>query len=754
MLEARLLATVSRLAGPVRGAGVVLISLFGAFSVSSPLGWWLFAAVAVSTVADFRLPRIALPVAFLRVVVLSVLLGADADQWVLTVLTTTLITWQWQWPLRVTIPATAALLAVQVVTTGPAVLVRAVLESVLARLAYELLRRSSRRVDQLRERAAERDVAAAVALDQSRREREYLALLHDTAAATFLMAAHGGNPADVAAQARRDLVVLAERDVPGTVDLGAALTAVSLDSTVRVRVDASVVPVPAGVALAFVRAVRELLANVERHAGTGEASVSVTAGRGAVVVVADRGRGFVVDEVPEHRRGLRGSVVGRLEAVGGTAVVESGAGGTVARLEWSRTADDASSGVGGGVGPGDGASSEGGARPDDETRPGGEVQPRRGTQPAHADPSRPDLAAPDTSQSTPTPPATDQAVFTTTRQVLLVVVSAVQLVLTLPSLVSHPHAPPAYLAYALLTAVLATVAGQVAAHTPTRAALAAAPLAASVLATTALPPGASFGPADWAFGLVGWYLLLVLFDKPAAFVGALTAHLCFSVAWFAHGGGGDVGTAGVVILSGTSFQVGVLVITRVLERDARLAAEAAAALDAARTKEVLARRREQDLRAGFEGQLGALLPLLADLADERVGADEPDTRLRCSVAAVQLRRLFAENDDVPDPLLHELTACVDVAERRGVVVSLAVSGTATPVPTEVRRELVAPMAQALAAATGRAKVSLLRTATEVRVAVVADARRALPESHDTSAVSVETSVHSGLVRSEARWRTT
>ncbi|WP_394619591.1 hypothetical protein JNUCC0626_10970 [Lentzea sp. JNUCC 0626] len=348
----------------------------------------------------------------------------------------------------------------------------------------------------------------------------------------------------------------------------------------------------------------------------------------------------------------------------------------------------------------------------------------------------------------------DVAVVTLTRRVLLVVVLAVQLVLMLPQLIDHPHAPPAWLAYALLTAVLAAVATLVAAGTPTvPPILAALPLGASVLATTALPDGASLGPADWGFGLVGWYLLLVLVDRPPALIAALAAHICFSVGWFAHDGNGDVGTAGVVILSGTSFQLGVLVITRVLQRDAELAAEAAAELEAARTQEELARQREQDLRAGFEGQLGALLPLLADLADERVSIDDPETRLRCSVAAVQLRRLFAENDDVPDPLLHELTACVDVAERRGVVVQLAVSGMATAVPTEVRRELVAPMAQALAAAQGRAKVSLLRTATEVRVAVVADAEHEPPQAGTPKMITVETSVHSGLVRSEARWRT-
>lgn len=345
MLERELLATVSRLAGPVRGAGVVLISLFGAYSVGTQTGWALFAFVVLTSVADFRLPGIALPVAFARVVVLTLVLGDGAEQWVITVLTTTLITWQLQWPPRVTVPATAALLVVQVVATGPDVLVRAVLEPVLTRLGYVLLRRSSRRVDELRERAAEQNRAAVVARDRSRREREYLALLHDTAAATFLMAAHGGDPAEVAAQARRDLVVLSEQNAgqhtgQGTVDLGSTLTAAARDSAVEVEVSAEVAPVPAGVALAFVRALRELLTNVERHAGTGAAELVVTRReRGVAVVLRDHGRGFVVDDVPEHRRGLRWSVVERLREAGGSAVVESAPGrGTTVRLRWP--ADD------------------------------------------------------------------------------------------------------------------------------------------------------------------------------------------------------------------------------------------------------------------------------------------------------------------------------------------------------------------------------------------------------------------------------
>jgi hypothetical protein len=57
-------------------------------------------------------------------------------------------------------------------------------------------------------------------------------------------------------------------------------------------------------------------------------------------------------------------------------------------------------------------------------------------------------------------------------------------------------------------------------------------------------------------------------------------------------------------------------------------------------------------------------------------------------------------------------------------------------------------------ADGRAKVSLLRTPDEVRVAVVTRASGAPPDQDEPAFVAVETSVHGGLVRSEARWRTT
>ncbi|XVS66618.1 sensor histidine kinase [Actinosynnema sp. CA-299493] len=349
-VETELLTAIARFAGPVRGVGVSLISVFGVLSVPTdalPLGLGLLGLVLIGAVADFGSPRLSFVLAVVRVVALC---AAHAEiggtgQWTFNVLATTAITLQWQWSPKVTVPTTAALLAVYVTAAGfdGAAVLRVVVECAVALAAFQLVRRSSRRVDELRTRRAAMERAEAVALERRRREREYLALLHDTASATFLVVAVNGREADraeVAGYARRDLDLLTGASgVPrdSAVDVGSSLRAVVEHSplTVDARWDSALVP--ASVALALVRAVREALANVERHAGTGAAEVHVRASGGGVEVrVTDAGRGFDVGAVSDHRRGIRGSVVERMAAVGGTAEVTSRPGRTTVRLEWPR----------------------------------------------------------------------------------------------------------------------------------------------------------------------------------------------------------------------------------------------------------------------------------------------------------------------------------------------------------------------------------------------------------------------------------
>jgi signal transduction histidine kinase/phage shock protein PspC (stress-responsive transcriptional regulator) len=92
--------------------------------------------------------------------------------------------------------------------------------------------------------------------------------------------------------------------------------------------------------LALLGAVREAATNAAKHAGVGEVAVYVevvaAAGRSGggevVAYVRDRGVGFDADQVlagsgdNHHRRGLRNSIVGRLERRGGRAAIWSAPG--------------------------------------------------------------------------------------------------------------------------------------------------------------------------------------------------------------------------------------------------------------------------------------------------------------------------------------------------------------------------------------------------------------------------------------------
>ncbi|ROP36987.1 hypothetical protein [Saccharothrix texasensis] len=349
-------------------------------------------------------------------------------------------------------------------------------------------------------------------------------------------------------------------------------------------------------------------------------------------------------------------------------------------------------------------------------------------------------------------------VFASLRLVLLVLTAVVQPSLGLAPFLAHAHGPAERVAFAVPALVTLLCAVWVVRRKPLPAPVVAGGVVAVVVvsgvATVALPPNAHFGPADWAYGLVGWHLLLLLLDRVPALLTSLAALLVLNVAQWLLSGTPDraeIGNAGVVMLSVTSLQLGVVAMSRILLRSARQAAEVAAERERAATRAALAEQWEHDLRAGFAGQLGATLPLLADLADGVLDPRAEDTRRRCALAATQLRRLFAENDDVPDPLVHEVTACVHVAERRGVEVSLAVSGAPVPVPTDVRRALTGPLAEALSAARERARVSLLRTEGEVRVAVIADA--GVEVGTATGPVEVESGTYGRHTRMEARWRT-
>jgi signal transduction histidine kinase len=227
-----------------------------------------------------------------------------------------------------------------------------------------------------------------VVLSRNIERREHERLLHDTVLNTLTALARApGRTAGVVGRCRHDVTLMEYLlSAPGAAPAAAGrpyggllaaiegvaseMRARGLDVHVRVtgggpagdgvRRQASApppagAPVPVPVAVAMAHAVREALANVASHAGTGEAWVEIAlpesggedgpggqagpggpGGQGGLLVtVWDNGRGFDPAGIDPARLGLRRSIAERIADWGGQASVQSEPGqGTVVSLCW------------------------------------------------------------------------------------------------------------------------------------------------------------------------------------------------------------------------------------------------------------------------------------------------------------------------------------------------------------------------------------------------------------------------------------
>jgi signal transduction histidine kinase len=280
----------------------------------------------------------------------------DGTGWMNALVAMTVVTYQWHTTPR--IGAIAAVLFVASYWIGvdtsiggnggggwPAPAYWLFADALLSRGLYVMVRRGGRRADAYLA-AGDRERAAAE-VSQARRadEREHLATLHDTAAATLLMVGQGTvhQRSDwLQRQARRDLEMLdpevrAVRPQP-VLDLATMLAETTAAGGVAVAYPPlETLMLPSQPAIAIRDSVREALANVARHAAVSEADLSVEQEAGRLVVeVRDRGKGFDPSHVPLHRRGITESIVARMQRAGGHGTVVSSPGnGTVVRLEWA-----------------------------------------------------------------------------------------------------------------------------------------------------------------------------------------------------------------------------------------------------------------------------------------------------------------------------------------------------------------------------------------------------------------------------------
>lgn len=274
----------------------------------------------------------------------------DISNWIFAVVVITAVAHQW-----FTAPASGTLLTGVLVTAyvaglaphsgvvGALPLGLTVLGTAgLSRLLWFHIFAAAARADRAVEASERSRRQVAVAAARRADEREHLAVLHDTAAATLLAVGTrmvDGTEPWLADQAARDLDILAGHPATddGETDLAAALADVVAQAPVSVHLTVPrPLPVPVATAAAISAAVREALTNVARHAGVDAAEVVAVRTDGTVVVtVTDDGRGFAADDVPSHRRGVAESIEWRMRQAGGRATVTTEPGrGTVVRLEW------------------------------------------------------------------------------------------------------------------------------------------------------------------------------------------------------------------------------------------------------------------------------------------------------------------------------------------------------------------------------------------------------------------------------------
>jgi hypothetical protein len=281
-------------------------------------------------------------------------------------------------------------------------------------------------------------------------------------------------------------------------------------------------------------------------------------------------------------------------------------------------------------------------------------------------------------------------------------------------------------------------------------------LLAGVAIGSLTSPGGFFGLYNWPFTACGWFALVALWRR----------RLAELLAFFA--GNTLVGAAMLVALHDTGrpslarfiteavsssvLEITIFVGGRAVASMARRGAEAEQALARTRIARLAADAVQAARRVNYESIKETVAQLLERLAAGELDVAEPATRQQVAVAVTRLRRYLVETDEVPDQLSHELHACADAAERRGIAVDLmAPAGSVPPLPVGVRRALTDPVIHVLGATATRARITVVAAETGIAVAVVADACLEVPLQAAHDAVQVTQDAEGGLLWVQASW---
>ncbi|MFD6953534.1 histidine kinase [Nocardiopsis sp. TSRI0078] len=190
--------------------------------------------------------------------------------------------------------------------------------------------------------------------DQERRERirnaeraELAAHIHDSVLHTLtLIQRRAEDPREVQRLARvqeralRSWLYQRPADADTTVSPALERVAAEVEEEHGIPIEVVCVgdcPMDDGLA-AMLRAAREAMVNASKYARTENISVFGEVDQEEVLVfVRDRGAGFDMDDIPEDRMGVRGSILGRMERHGGSARIRTSPGeGTEVQLRMPR----------------------------------------------------------------------------------------------------------------------------------------------------------------------------------------------------------------------------------------------------------------------------------------------------------------------------------------------------------------------------------------------------------------------------------
>jgi two-component system NarL family sensor kinase len=362
---------LDRLAGwyaiALRLGGAVLFTAVAVLAAATTISaWWLYPALialcAWSVFFAWRVRRFGLtPIVVLADAAVISALALMQDHLVPVALITASTTWMlplactsiyiMQITLRPWLGLPGAVVVFIAYALGSAHATNAwllLVETMVAAGLVAIIRAGARQADTVV--AAGLETERQIRATEARRadEREQHRQLHDTVLSTLTMIAAGAvtEPSRaLTAQAERDVTVLQGlTSAPALFSKPAPMTdlrpelqrAAASTEDLSVRLKLAPVTLPSPVTDQLVACVGEALRNVERHAGTGQAEVTVTGGAGwAVVKITDRGRGFDPAATRPSRRGIRDSITARMLAAGGRAVIASGPGvGTTVTVSW------------------------------------------------------------------------------------------------------------------------------------------------------------------------------------------------------------------------------------------------------------------------------------------------------------------------------------------------------------------------------------------------------------------------------------